>query len=316
VSSNEEARKVEKDIAHIFGLQDFQVNAGPEEKTLQMFVNDRSFRLDEVGSGMAQFLIVLANAAMKKPSYILIDEPELNLHPSLQIDFITTLASYATRGVIYATHSLGLARATAENIYSLRKHAAFESRISSLETTPRLAEFLGEMSFGGYRELGFDKVLLLEGVTDVLAIQQLLRKFQLDHKVVLLPLGGSAMINGKSETELQLTELTRISTNIVALIDSEREDATEPLCGDRQAFIDVCKRVGIYCHVLERRAVENYWTTRSIQIVKGPNARALAHHERLTDQWGKRENWLIARRMTEDEFAATDLGQFLRRLGP
>jgi len=51
---------------------------------------------------------VLGNAALKKPSFILIDEPEISLHPSLQLKFLMKLAGYASEGVVFATHNIGL----------------------------------------------------------------------------------------------------------------------------------------------------------------------------------------------------------------
>jgi predicted ATPase len=313
VAKNEAAFTVERDIGHIFGYNSFQVNAGPDDATLQMFIDGKSFKLGEVGAGMAQFILVLANAAMKSPAYILVDEPELSLHPSLQIDFLTTLASYASEGVIYATHSLGLARATAPHIYSLRRQGDFETRMAPLESTQRLSEFLGEMSFGGYRELGFERVLLVEGRTDVTAVQQLLRLLGKDHQIVLLPLGGSALLNGKQDTEAQLFELTRISSLISALIDSERGAPEESLGPDRQAFFELCKKTGIACHVLGRRAIENYWTDRAVQHVKGSTAKALSAFEKPTG-WRKTDNTQFARAMRKDELMATDLGDFLAKL--
>src|SRR5262249_44293566 len=134
--NNEAARLVEQDIERIFDVNGFQLNAGPDDRTLQLFINGKSFKLNEVGSGMSHFILVLANAALKKPSYILIDEPELGLHPSLQVEFITALHSYASCGVIFSTHSIGLARAVARSIYLVRRIRPFESEIKLLEVMP------------------------------------------------------------------------------------------------------------------------------------------------------------------------------------
>src|SRR4029077_11035623 len=139
----------------IFGFSDLQINPAPDDQTLQVFLDGRSYNLMELGSGLTQFILVLANSAINTRKYILIDEPELNLHPSLQLDFLTTLGSYATEGILFATHSIGLARAAADSIISVRGLADGLSDAKSIEDTPRLAEFLGEMSYSGYRELGF-----------------------------------------------------------------------------------------------------------------------------------------------------------------
>jgi energy-coupling factor transporter ATP-binding protein EcfA2 len=309
---NEAAYRLTQDTRRIFGFEALEINPSPDNQTLQIFVDGRSYRLSELGSGLAQFIVVLANVAIQRPSYILIDEPELNLHPSLQLDFLTTLASYASEGVLFATHNIGLARACADQIYSVRKIAEGESEVTELEPTPRLSEFLGELSFSGYRELGFDKVLLVEGATDVKTFQQFLRLHKKDHQIVLLPLGGSQLINKTSEAEPN--EIKRISENVCAVIDSERTAADSPLSSDRQAFANTCQRASIDCHVLDRRATENYFSDRAVKAVKADKYRALEPYEALKDVpcgWAKAENWRIAREMTLDELEGTDLGEFL-----
>ena len=309
------ALKLTQDIMRIFKFHSLEINATSDNRTLQVIVNGRSYKLEELGSGLAQFIIILANIGAKQPSWVLVDEPESNLHASLQIDFLATLASYASEGVVFATHNIGLARAVGERIYSFRLDSQGLSEVRDLETVCSLSEFLGELSFSAYRELGFDKVLLVEGPKDVKTVQQLLRKYNKEHEVVLLPLCGSSLINATSESELQ--EMKRITENVSALIDSERETAGATLSRERQAFLDICKNAGISCHVLERRAIENYLSERALKIAKGDQYRALEPYQKLGDispTWGKQENWRVAREMTVDELDGTDLGGFLNNL--
>ena len=313
--ANEAAYRLTEDVKHIFGFKDLEINPSPDDTTLQVFIDGRSYKLLELGSGLAQFIIVLANAATKPRAYVLIDEPELNLHPSLQLDFLTTLASYAIQGVLFATHSIGLARACADQVYSIRKIAEGESEVTPYEATPHLSEFLGELGFSGYKELGFDKVLLVEGATEVKTVQQFLRKYQKDHQIVLLSLGGGDLIKESSEAELQ--EIKRITDNVFAVIDSERTVPGAPLPSGREAFVEMCRNANTKCHVLERRATENYLSDRAVKLVKGPKYRAPEPYEKLSELpngWAKAENWRIAREMTREELDETDLGEFLRSL--
>jgi hypothetical protein len=183
------------------------------------------------------------------------------------------------------------------------------------ETVPHLSEFLGELSFGGYQEMGFDSILLVEGPSDVKTIQQILWTYGKEHQIVLLPLGGSALINPGCEP--QLHEIKRISSNIAAIIDSERIDRGAVVAAERQGFVDACARAAVKCHVLQRRAIENYLNDRAVKAVKGEKYRALMPFERLRDvepAWGKEENWRIAREMRRDEFEGTDLGAFIATL--
>ena len=227
--------KLTHDIKTIFGFTSLEINASKDNQTLHIIVDDKPYRLEEVGSGLAQFILILANIAIKQPSWILIDEPELNLHPSLQIDFLTTLASYATEGIVFSTHNIGLARSSAETIYSFRIDEKGQNEVRDFETISRLSEFLGQLSYSGYKDIGFGKVLLVEGSSEVKTIQQFLRKYGKDHKIVLLSLGGSDLIKASSSYELE--EIKRITTgNISALIDSELESSDDVLSRDRQAF--------------------------------------------------------------------------------
>jgi energy-coupling factor transporter ATP-binding protein EcfA2 len=313
---SEATYRLQDDIKRIFGFESFDINASDDGQNLQLMIDGKSYKQSEIGSGLIQFILVLVNAAIRKPSYILIDEPELNLHPSLQVDFLTTLASYAEDGVLFATHNLGLARAVSDRIYSVRKVGRDGREVRDFTGTKALAEFLGELGFNAYQDLGFETVLLVEGPTDVTCVQQLLRLYQKEHKVVLLPLGGSSMIN--AGCEVQLGEITRVSQKVYALIDSERTQDGEAVAADRQGFADACSKLKIPCHVLDRRAIENYLPDRAIKAVKNSDKyRALAPYEALKGAdpaWAKEENWKIARSMTHDDLSGTDLGEFLGKL--
>jgi energy-coupling factor transporter ATP-binding protein EcfA2 len=308
-------QKIQSDIKHIFGLRELEINVSADQKTFEVVVNGRPFRLNDLGAGLAQFIILFANVAVRKPALLLIDEPELNLHPSLQIDFLTALASYTTSGsVIFATHSLGLARAVADRIYSFSPGDR-GTIVRPLESTPNYAQFAGEMGFGSYQVLGFKTILLVEGPTEVKAVQQFLRLLGHDHDVITMPLGGSTMIAPGREVELG--ELLRITDKVAVLIDSERKAEGGPIAADRAEFVRDCAALDFMVHVTERRAFENYLTNTAIQEVKGGKYRALKPYEALSSlspAWDKNENWRIARAMTLEDLRATDVGQFLQKV--
>lgn len=316
-SSRRIANRVQGDISSVFGLDNLEINAALDGSELQLLMNGQPYDASEVGAGLIQIIISLITAAVYTPAFILIDEPELSLHPSLQLDFLASLASYARCGLIFATHSYGLARSFAERTLVVRRDDLVSSpNIQDIESSSRLSELLGELNFSSYKELGFEKVLLVEGPTEIKAIQQLLRKYKKAHQVLLLPLGGSSMI--ASDREYELNELGRCSSEVYALIDSERESEDDRISESRTAFAKACEAAGIMCHILKRRAFENYLSQKALERTFSGRVKSLKPYEKLKGSscghWPKRKNWLVARNTSLAELNNTDLGEFLDRL--
>jgi ABC-type cobalamin/Fe3+-siderophores transport system ATPase subunit len=313
-AANEAVFQLLEEVRRIFDFKSLQVNPTPDNKTLQMIIDGKSYRLAEQGAGLAHFLIVLVNVLVKRPSLLLIDEPELNLHASLQLDFLTTLGRYAGSGVVFATHSLGLARTAADRIYTLHKPPGGASTVRTYESDKELVTLLGQLSFDRRPGLGFNKVLLVEGKTDLRAIMQLLRLYRKEHEVLLLPLHGDEMIG--PDVGQELSEVLRIGANVQYLIDSERSAENATLSKKRQGFVDLCAGLNIRGLVLERRALENYFTLPAISRVYGDSCRALAPYEKKGGQqdWPKAGNWRIAAEMTKADLNKTDLGRFLEAM--
>lgn len=302
------------DIREVFGYSTLDINASADRSTFQIFADDQPHRLEELGAGLTQFIAIFVSSAMRGPPFIFIDEPELNLHPSLQAEFLTRLARYARQGVLFSTHSVGLARTVADRIYSVIPDGT-TSTIRLLEDTPNLTEFLGEMSFSVSREFGYNKLLLVEGTTEVKTIHQFLRLYKKEHTVVTLPLGGSSLI--RRGVEHELLELTRLTQNISVLVDSEKPDVSASPSPERLEFVRICEKLGFVVHMTERRATENYFTAAALSAELGKAIPALLPHEDARKNpmfWGKHRNWKIASHMTRDDIAKTDLGAFFDQL--
>jgi hypothetical protein len=233
------------------------------------------------------------------------------------VEFLTNLATFSSEGVIFATHSIGLARSVADTIYSLQRRGGY-SVVRTYETTPNLQEFAGELSFSAYREFGYDRLLLVEGPTDVRTIQQMLRKLNKEHKVVAFPLLGHAFASGNYQDAL--VELRRIapSEKIAALVDSERLAAGGPPNPKRKAFANACEKEGFSKVLLtERRAIENYFTGKAIRASLGDQYDALGpydSHGAPPRNWSKKLNWKIANAMDLKDLEGTDLLTFLESL--
>lgn len=314
-SSAQSVEAVTREVEALLGFSQLSITENEMLNELQLMEGGKHYFLREVGSGVAEIVVVLMQVAMRRPTLLLIDEPELHLHPAMQVKFMRALSAYCSFGILFATHSLALARTSSRDVYSVLRTRSGGTEVRPLSGTARLPELLGEMGLAQYRELGCDKLLLVEGVTDVKVFQEFLRLWGKDGRVCVLSLGGGEQINGERGDEL--AEVLRMGLVVHAVIDSERASAEAPPQATNIAFRDVCTQLKIDCHILDRRAIEHYLTADAIHSVKSTKYRALGPFEdfdAVEPRWAKNENWMIARKMSKADLSSTDLFHFLEQI--
>ena len=70
----------QKEIAELLGFDNLEINASSDDKTLSLTIDGTmALLLADVGAGVAQLIFTVISVANRKPSVILIDEPELHL---------------------------------------------------------------------------------------------------------------------------------------------------------------------------------------------------------------------------------------------
>lgn len=310
------ALEVRNDLRAMFGHDDLQITPAEAPDRLLVEVGGRSLYLDEVGAGLAHVFAVLANlvSSQDDPAYICIDEPELSLHPRLQVEFVRLLTRRVRKTVFAATHSFGLARAVADRVYTVSRDKRGIGTVSVYPAARNLAEILGELSFSAHRELGIAAVLLVEGPSEARFFRELLRRFQIEPKFLVLSLGGRSGITDRRPEEL--AEVKRIAEKVYAIVDSERGAAQEEVPQVRQKFREACAAQQIMCCVLERRATENYLPESIVKETWGIQARALQPFEAHTGAvgWLKTDIWRACERTNAETLKGTDLGAFVAEM--
>ncbi len=310
------ASEAERIVAELCGWKSVSISKSSEGTQLFLTADGIRYALSELGGGIAEIVLCIVVAAVRKPSWILIDEPESHLHPALQLKFLSALQGLCTHGVLMTTHSVGLARAAADTIFAVSQDQSGASVLRPFEAARNYSQLMGELAFSQHHELGFEALLLCEGVTEVKTLRQFLRILKLDSKVMLIPLGGTAMIDPARIDELR--EFKRFGLPVFALIDSEKksEDHSEK---QRTKFVELCLELFGHGHAIQtkRRATENYFPLSAIQKAKrSEKYRALSEFEKGEDLgglfWGKNDNWRVAAHMTKSDLLATDIGEFLQ----
>lgn len=309
------------ELKELFGFKRFEISVHSNKSNLIINTETGSFLLDELGGGISHFILVLGNALIKEPDFILIDEPENALHPKLQQTFIRTLASKAKYGLIATSHSIGLARSTADHIYSLTKNPS--SNKLSLKKfgehyTPSIMNSINELGYSQFVELGGNNILLVEGRTDIKSFKEILRKYNIEHHFIVMDLGGSNMITKDSYEELK--ELKRLNAKSYSVIvDSEISGKEAKINPKISEFKDMCESLNFNVFLTEVHSTDNYITQEAINTILSPKYPKLDPYENLESKerksngtkWSKKFNWKMFREMRKEDFKDTKLEQFI-----
>ena len=309
--SREFAASIERELARIFGYDQLEIYPTSTQDDLILRVNNgRSFQLQDMGTGIGQFLTLLLNAMPRGNPLVLFDEPEIGMHASLQVELMSLIAKYASGPIIFATHSIGLARSVADDIISFSMIEG-QSQPSKFEGSVNYLETLGELSFSAWRELGCDGVLFVEGPSDVKVISEWLRKIGLGRRWAVLSLGGSESIN--SDGVEAIKQVLQVHPNVAVVIDSERDAPDSKIEKKRVKFKADCDTAGIPCLLTEKRATENYFTEQAVKSACGNNAVSLEPFEKPPGHgWGKRDGLKIATCMSVEDLSEIDIIRFIK----
>jgi AAA15 family ATPase/GTPase len=328
-SKRDKILALKAELQALFGLKNFALTVSKEKDNLLVDTGEGSFNLDELGGGIGQITLILANALFKNPSFILIDEPEIGLHPKLQIAFMQALAAKAKHGVIATSHSIGLARSCANHIYSLKKNKKDKTKDeenkkddSNLKIEPfggvNIANAIQELGYSQFVEIGGNNILMVEGPTDVPSFRELLRKYGIDQNFIIMSLGGKSQINMNHIGTIE--EIKRLNANSYSMIiDSDRKGEDVPIAENIQKYADKCRELGFNVHLTERHSTENYITQNGLDKVfkKGRYKQLETHYDNFEGQkignnkWDKNLNWKMFRAMSKEDFHETDLERFI-----
>ena len=96
------AASLEREIARIFGYKQIKINAnGRNDDLIVKINNDKSFLLKDMGNGISHFISLLSNIPARGNPLILIDEPEIGIHASLQVELMNLLSKHTNGPIIF-----------------------------------------------------------------------------------------------------------------------------------------------------------------------------------------------------------------------
>ncbi len=277
--------------------------------------------IEKLGTGVAECLIILltakiADRATPQINVVLLEEPELHLHPTLQKKLITSLRSYGIQ-LICTTHSPTVLNvfATDGNAKTFRVSHSSNNGVSSIPASCKrdLLDVLADIGSNPSDVLLADKVLWVEGSHDVAPYRAWLSKCPTlgNQNIAVVRLEASSAASPTFDFE----ELKRLNPNLQIILDSEKTSAAGVPHENRVRVKAACDSAGIKCHLTYWRDTESYFTPEAVKkFYPDHDGNSLKKFEPITRKVGsfdKSDGGKIAAEMSWADIKDTDIGEVL-----
>ena len=324
-------QQFEAEFADFANFKSVSLSVPLNRAEINVTVNGHLRPLTRLGSGIGECLLILLvcklAAEREVPiDIVLLEEPELHLHPALQRKLLDRLSTYDVQ-LILTTHSptvINWVGTTGGRVF--RTEFDYDRERIGARRVSRLTELralLDGIGLSPADALLADKILWVEGPNDVPVFRAWVRKAPTyrNQRITILPLQGTV----PHSPNFDAGGLSSLHPRMCAILDSERKaenlDAESWKLGIKQKL----EAVGIKCHLTERRATESYLTATALQNIY-PGSPAIIDPygdpnlvNQGVKQFSKSRNYEVAQAMQWADIAKTDIGEtieeFLTTLG-
>ncbi|MGY4098531.1 ATP-dependent nuclease [Nocardia sp. R16R-3T] len=218
----------------------------------ELDVND--FLVEVNGSGVREALRVVLDVAFEEPAILLVEEPEVHLHPALEIAMLQHLKTISKGTQVFlTTHSTNFVDSgDLGNIYIVKNIRS--TSVQHVDTTTAEDELPKELGIRLSSVFMFDRLVFVEGQTDETIIRSFATKLNLnlsEKNVGFVLMGGSRnFAHYAAGATLALLTKRKVDSFFVIDRDEQDDDGINKLS-------DQLGRLGTL-HVLNRREIENY----------------------------------------------------------
>jgi len=266
------------------------------------------------GTGLKHFLDVLLKITVSGADIVLLDEPELGLHPDLQrrfIEYLHQLADEKDVQFFMATHSPVLLNYA--DIMSYYRIINIRGKREALPVpNDAIHTLLSDLGIRPSDVFNKDICVLVEGATDVVFFEHIVHELYshefADVAIGVIQYGGSAA-EGIVSGAIDVANITPAQKYTLWIRDRDAPPDEEP-SENSTKFVNALKEHGLEAHIWEKREIEYYYPEEvMVAAQQGDEAREQAVRKILSG--GQKEKFRDA---AARDNVCVPTGKYLRKL--
>lgn len=260
----ERLQTIESFLAHCLEVSTVKLQIPNGQQTIYVTINGVQRPLSGMGTGVEQLILIALGMSEFKNKIVLIDEPELHLHPRTQKLMMQYLSTQTTGTYIVATHSSSILDSVEANIVRLEGTGrtvtgkVIENRNDLFQAVRNLGHSASELVQANF-------VIWVEGPSDRIYLNHLIQKFDPEANLVegvdytIIMYGGSVLANHSFEdTSEDFFKALSISRQFAVYADSDKAEQASILKSRVERVRTEVEGVGGHIWVSAGREIENY----------------------------------------------------------
>lgn len=226
----------------------------PDRRAAEMDIDE--FLAEANGAGVREALRLILDLELKTPKLVLIEEPEVHLHPGLEHAVYSYLREKSRDVQMFVTtHSTNFVDSISfQNIYLVSRDATKKTHSEVVDSGEGLLRIPSELGLRLSTVFMFDRLIFVEGPSDEAVLRELSQRLNIDlakANVEFVQMGGVRnFAHFAAEGTLDLLSRRRIKMRFVTDRDERDDEEVQRMItrlGDRARLV-----------VLQRRELENY----------------------------------------------------------